>query len=221
MYFPETGLSEILKKGLLQLGISPSDDRLNVFALYLSELKKWNTAYNLTGIRDEKGIIIKHFLDSLLYLKFIPHGFARIADVGSGAGFPGIPLKIVRPELEMFLIEPSAKRAAFLRHITRQIHMDRIEIIEKRVEEINASEELKDTVDVAVTRALFTVKEFVHKASHIVRPGGIFILSKGPRVREELKKARDLEYELFKTPIPRTDITRYIVVVKAKGLVSG
>jgi 16S rRNA (guanine527-N7)-methyltransferase len=219
MVEPET--TEILKKGLLSLGLNPSDDQMKCFAIYLSYLKKWNKACNLTGIRNDEDIVIKHFLDSLLYLKAIPRGSLRVADVGSGAGFPGIPLKIVRPELEMFLIEPSGKKAAFLRHIARRLQIDKMEIIEKRVEEIQVSQELKAAVDIVLTRALFTIKEFVRGAAHIVKPTGIFMLSKGPKVTEELQKAEDLEFELLKIPLPHTDIMRYIVIVKGKRTAVG
>jgi 16S rRNA (guanine527-N7)-methyltransferase len=217
MVFLESGTAEILKEGLLSLSLTPSDERMKCFSGYLSELKKWNKAYNLTGIRKDEDIVIKHFLDSLLYLGPIPQGIVRVADIGSGAGFPGLPIKIIRPEIEMYLIEPSGKKAAFLRHITRQLKIGGIEIIEKRIEEINVLAELGAPVDIALTRALFDIKEFVLKAAHIVKPGGVFILSKGPKVKEELKTSGDLEYELLKIPLPQTDIVRYIVVAKAKS----
>jgi len=217
MVFPESGTARILKDGLFTLGFVPSDEKIIAFSAYLSELKKWNKACNLTGIRNDEDIVIKHFLDSLLYLEPIPQGIIRVADIGSGAGFPGIPIKILRPEIEMYLIEPSGKKAAFLRHITRQLKIGGIEIIEKRIEETTVHGELGAPVDIALTRALFDIKEFVLKAAHIVKPGGVFILSKGPKVKEELKTAGDLEYELLKIPLPRTDIIRYIVVAKAKS----
>ncbi|MEW6215889.1 MAG: 16S rRNA (guanine(527)-N(7))-methyltransferase RsmG, partial [Nitrospirota bacterium] len=105
----------------MEFGYVPEMEQLSAFMTYLSELKRWNKAYNLTSLSKDEDIIIKHFLDSLLYLKAIPDGEIKIADVGSGAGFPGIPLKIIRPEIEMYLIEPSRKKSAFLRHIIRQV----------------------------------------------------------------------------------------------------
>ena len=118
---------ELLRDGIIELGFTPSKEQINAFMIYLSELKKWNKAYNLTGLEKDEDIIIKHFLDSLLYLKAIPNGEIRIADIGSGAGFPGIPIKILRPEIEMFLIEPSRKKSAFLKsyYPTTQIEKNR------------------------------------------------------------------------------------------------
>jgi 16S rRNA (guanine527-N7)-methyltransferase len=221
MNSPEAGAAKILKEGLLSLGITPSDDRIKCFSIYLTELKKWNRACNLTAMRNDRDIVIKHFIDSLLYLNPMQEGFVRVADVGSGAGFPGIPIKIIRSDIAMYLIEPSSKKAAFLRHISRQLHLDKIEIIEKRVEELTVHKEIPTTVDIAMTRALFDIGEFVRQASHILKPDGVFILSKGPKVKEEIKKTENLKYEVLKIPLPQTDIIRYIVVVQAKGEVSG
>ncbi|OGW55495.1 MAG: 16S rRNA (guanine(527)-N(7))-methyltransferase RsmG [Nitrospirae bacterium RBG_13_43_8] len=190
---------------------------------YLSELKKWNRAYNLTGLKKDEDIIIKHFFDSLLYLKVLPVGIdsyrdgeIKVADIGSGAGFPGIPLKIIRPEIDMYLIEPSRKKSAFLRHITRRLGLKRIEVIEKSIQEIKVNKELPYLVDAAVTRALFSIKDFRKKASPIVKKGGILILNKGPKVDEELKMLQNGKYEVLPVNLPFSDIKRYIVTVKVE-----
>jgi 16S rRNA (guanine527-N7)-methyltransferase len=206
-------LNDLLKKGLIELGFMPSEEQTNAFMTYLSELKKWNKAYNLTGLKEDKDIIIKHFFDSLLYLKTLLEGKIRVADVGSGAGFPGLPIKIIRPEIEMYLIEPSRKKAAFLKHIIRQLGLKKAEVIEKRIEEIRANQELTELVDVAVTRALFSIKDFMKKASHIVKEGGTLILNKGPKVDEELKKLQDVKYEILPINLPFSDIKRYLIIV--------
>jgi 16S rRNA (guanine527-N7)-methyltransferase len=203
---------ELLKDGLIELGFTPSEEQINAFMTYLSELKKWNKAYNLTGLKNDEDIVIKHFLDSLLYLKVMPDGEIKVADVGSGAGFPGIPIKIIRPEIEMYLIEPSGKKFAFLRHIMGKLQLKNIGVIEKRIEEIKVNQEIPVSVDVAVTRALFTVKDFIKKASHIVKQG-MLILNKGPKVKEEIKIIKDLKYEIITVKLPFSDIKRYIVIV--------
>ena len=95
---------ELLKKGLDELSFLCSEEQINAFMTYLSELKKWNRAYNLTALKTDRDIIIKHFLDSILYLKVIPEKTLKIADAGTGAGFPGIPIKIMKPEIEITLI---------------------------------------------------------------------------------------------------------------------
>jgi 16S rRNA (guanine527-N7)-methyltransferase len=206
-------IKELLKEGLSELGLIPAEEQINAFITYLSELKRWNKAYNLTGIKKDEDIVIKHFLDSLLYLKAMPDGELRIADVGSGAGFPGIPIKIVRPEIQMYLIEPTGKKGAFLRHVIRQLDLKKTEVIEKTIEEVNLNQELALPVDIAVTRALFDIKEFIKRSSHIVKKGGIIILNKGPKVTEELNMLKDVKHEILTVKLPLSDINRHIVIV--------
>lgn len=203
----------LLKEGLAELGLPPSDDLLNAFMTFLAELRKWNRAYNLTGLKKDEDIVIKHFLDSLLYLNAMPDGELKVADIGSGAGFPGIPIKIIRPEIEMYLIEPSKKKSAFLRHIIRQLRMERIEVLEKSIEEIRVNQDLPSPVDIAISRALFDIKEFIKKASHILKPDGTLILNKGPKVKEELKTLGNMRYEQLDVSLPLARITRHIIVV--------
>lgn len=205
---------ELLKTGIAALGFIPAGEQIEAFGYYLAELKKWNRAYNLTGITKDEDIIIKHFIDSLLYLKALPAGTLTVADIGSGAGFPGIPMKIIRPDLSIFLIEPSGKKTAFLRHIIRSLWLEDIGVIEKRIEDVTVTQDLSAPVDAAVTRALFDIRKFIGKASHIVRSEGFLILSKGPKVQEEVGKLKDRNYEILPITLPLADIQRYLVIVR-------
>ncbi len=179
---------ELLKKGLKKMGITCSKGQIDAFMTFLSELKKWNRAYNLTALKTDEDIIIKHFFDSLLYLRAIPEGVLRLADVGTGAGFPGIPIKIIRPEIDMTLIEASRKKAAFLRHIIRLLRLTMINVFEQRIETLSKAHER--AYEVIVSRATFKIKDFLKIACPYVRENGRVVLSKGPRVSEEIK---DLE----------------------------
>ncbi len=202
----------LLKKGLDELSLDYGPGQIGAFMSYLTELKKWNKAYNLTSLRTDEEIIVKHFLDSLLYLKAIPGGNVSVMDVGSGAGFPGIPIKIIRPDITMYLLEPSRKKASFLLYMIKTLGLDGAEVIEKRIEEIGSL-----TVDIAVTRALFRVRDFYRKASSHVRKGGLLILSKGPRVTEEIKETRDIDLEVLPLTLPVARIKRFVVVIKHHG----
>lgn len=208
----------LLTRGLRELGIEPSSSNFEEiifkFAVYLQELMKWNRVYNITSLKKEVEIIQKHFLDSLLYLPFLMEDVHSVADVGSGGGFPGLVLKIVRPELTMHLIEPSRKKSSFLKHMVFKLGLERIYIHQQRVEDLSIK------VDAAVSRALFKIKDFIKRASHILRPGGIIVLNKGPEVQKELKEIEDLHLvpsqyvQVSERILPTTDIKRYLVVVK-------
>ena len=209
----ELPVAALFRKGLMELGLSVTDGQIDAFMTFLSELKRWNRAYNLTGLKKDEDIVIKHFLDSLLYLKAMPAGEMKVADIGSGAGFPGIPIAIIRPEIEMYLIEPTKKKSAFLRHVVRQLGLKKTEVMEKRIEEIKVTRELSSPMDIGISRALFDVKEFVKKASHILKPGGTLILNKGPKVEAELKTLGDTRYELLDVSLPLSQIIRHLIVV--------
>ncbi len=200
--------SELLLKGFKTLGLDVTGAQAAAFGTYLHELKRWRRTCSLTSLRTDEDIIVKHFIDSCLYLRALPADLHSLADVGSGAGLPGLPLKIMRPELEVFLIESSLKKSSFLRHMLRVLKLEGIECVESRVEDVAGIE-----VDAALTRALFSVGDFIKKAGHIVKPGGIFVLSKGPKVEEELSGAA-FEYETMETGLPMTDIKRTLVVVR-------
>ncbi|MEC4675743.1 MAG: 16S rRNA (guanine(527)-N(7))-methyltransferase RsmG [Nitrospirota bacterium] len=201
--------ADLLRAGMEELGIHCTEDRITAFITYLDLLKKWNRAYNLTGLKTEREIIIKHFLDSLLFSKVIPSDARSIADIGSGAGFPGIPIRIINPRLRLFLVEPAYKKQIFLRHVTKTLHLQEVEVINSRIEEIKG---LK--VDVAVTRALFSVGDFIDKAGDILNKNGILILSKGPKLDEELRKTEQENISTEDFRLPFENIVRHIVVVK-------
>ena len=206
---------ELLKKGLDKAGISYSESQVRAFMVFLKELKKWNSTYNLSALKTDKDIIIKHFIDSLLYLKALPDGPLRVADVGAGAGFPGIPLKIVRPEIDMTLIEPTRKKASFQRHMIRVLGLSGINVMEMRVEEIAEDEE---PFDVIVSRATFSLEELLKMACpYIHKEDGLLIVSKGPKVLEELNEegspASNAVKEVLELRLPLTDAVRNIVVL--------
>jgi 16S rRNA (guanine527-N7)-methyltransferase len=204
--------SDLLRKGLDMLRLPYTGGQINAFLVYLAELKKWNRAYNLTGLKTEEDIVIKHFLDSLLFLKVLPADAQSIADVGSGAGFPGIPIKIMRQDLSMVLIEPSQKKARFLEHVQRTLGIAGLDIMNKRIEDV---EDLR--VDAALTRALFSMKEFISKADTILKENGVCILSKGPKVEEELRELHGREVCREDIPLPFQKGSRHLVVIRKSG----
>jgi len=200
---------EIIAEGLVLLEIKPVEGLIERFLFLLHELKRWNRAYNLTAITEDEDIIVKHFLDSLLYLRFIPIGSYSLCDIGSGAGFPGLPIAFVRDELNISLVEPSGKKSIFLRHIKKKLKLANVEIIQSRVEDLK-----RVSFDILVTRALFTISEFIKKAEHLVEDKGFFIMNKGPAIDDELKEVSgNVHIEIVKTKLPLTSIERNIVKI--------
>jgi 16S rRNA (guanine527-N7)-methyltransferase len=205
-------VKDILIQGLAALGILAECRAIDAFLLYLSELKKWNRAYNLTAITDDREIVAKHFLDSLLYLKAIPPSTRTLCDVGSGAGFPGLPIALVRPDLSIALIEPSRKRCAFLRHLVKRIGAANIEVVESVAEAVEGRQ-----FDVVLTRATFSVAELRKKAGHLVRTGGYLILSKGPKHEDELRDLRPAQRpEIIPAELRQAGLSRYLIRLSAE-----
>ncbi|HDH05946.1 MAG TPA: 16S rRNA (guanine(527)-N(7))-methyltransferase RsmG [Nitrospirae bacterium] len=210
----------LFEKGLKEIDISCSEGQINAFMTCLSELKKWNRVYNLTALKTDEDIIVKHFLDSLLYLRAIPEGALKLADIGAGAGFPGIPVKIIRPETDITLIESSGKKAAFLRHIIRLLKLSAINVLEQRAEYLGKG--LEKNYDVIVSRATFSIKGFLKTACPYVKENGILVLSKGPKVSEELKKIERSPYakgavrETLKLQLPLTKAERNLIILSCR-----
>ena len=200
--------SQLLRDGIEEIGFRYSEKQVDAFLTYLEELKKWNRAYNLTGLKTDRDIIIKHFLDSLLFAKALPPEALTLADIGSGAGFPGIPVKIICPNLSVFLIEPTQKKAVFLQHICSKLQLKNVEIMDKRIEEVKGLQ-----VDVAVTRALYSVREFIEKTKDILNTKGILILSKGPGLEKELEGIDQNNISISDFKLPFGNVIRHIVIV--------
>ncbi|MEF9425885.1 MAG: 16S rRNA (guanine(527)-N(7))-methyltransferase RsmG [Candidatus Mariimomonas ferrooxydans] len=203
---------ELLAKGLNELGFACSGEQLNAFMTFLFELKKWNRAYNLTALKTDKDIIIKHFLDSILYLKVIPSHAIKIADMGTGAGFPVIPIKIISPATDITLVESSRKKTAFLRHIIRVLKLEEVSILNKRVEDLG--EDHEKTYDVIVSRATFKVKDFIKLACPYIKENGRLVLSKGPKFTEEIKGLKKEGITKKIIQLPFINIERTLLVIK-------
>ncbi len=203
---------DLLRRGLAEIGVPCGEEQTRAFLSYLSELKKWNRTYNLTGLKSDRDIVIKHFLDSLLFVKVFPEGVRTLADIGSGAGFPGVPIKIVIPDLKVVLLEPGRKKAAFLRHLRQMLSLGDLEIMESRIEEATGL-----SVDVAVTRALFTVRDFIEKTKWVLNESGVLILNKGPKLKEELRGLTNNNISVTDFTLPFENIIRHLVVVREKN----
>jgi 16S rRNA (guanine527-N7)-methyltransferase len=209
---------DLFKNGLNELGIDFSESQIEFFMIYLSELKKWNNTYNITALKTDEDIIIKHFLDSLLYLQAMPEGNIKLADIGTGGGFPGIPIKIMRPQTTLTLIEASRKKSSFLRNIVRKTGLSEITVLQKRIEQLD--EEFNNYFDLIVSRATFSIKEFLDLACPFLKDSGRLVLSKGPKAEDELRQIRgensSIHYieNTILLKLPYTDAERHIIILK-------
>ena len=171
-------------------GIVLNDTAIFRFDKYMRIVLEWNEKINLTSITDENEFIIKHFYDSLTLLRAldIKEG-ARIIDVGTGAGFPGIPLKIARPDIELTLLDSLNKRLVFLQDNVLTSLDITAEIIHGRAEDISKQSEYRERFDFAVSRAVANLSSLSEYCIPFVKVGGIFTSMKGPESSEEIKQA--------------------------------
>lgn len=211
-------LESILCKGGSQAGVKITKTELHAFSIYLKELMIWNRSINLTGIRDEKGIIVRHFLDSLFINSLVSESEA-ILDMGTGAGFPGIPLKIVRPLLKLTLMEASAKKAGFLKHIKRMLGLTDLNIIKGRAECFIG----KMQFEKIVSRAAGPLREIITIGGGLLKDGGIFLAMKGKRGADEwesmdMRNKRQWKLEgIYSYTLPFSDLERSVLILRFKG----
>ena len=173
------------------LGVALTDEMLQKFALYLSLLLEWNKKMNLTAIKDPQQIVIKHFVDSLSLLQYmdIPKN-AAVIDVGTGAGFPGVPLAIVRPDIRLVLLDSLGKRIMFLQTVAQQLSIA-AQMLHARAEEAGQKQQYREKFDIAVSRAVAALPVLVEYCLPLVKPGGVFAAMKGPQAHEELQQAKN------------------------------
>jgi 16S rRNA (guanine527-N7)-methyltransferase len=163
---PTSGPTYRLNRLLTEAGSTPLDvDVSEQFTAYLTLLQRWNARTNLTAIRDEEGILSLHFLESILCARALPPGITSLLDFGSGAGFPGIPIALIRPEIAVTLAESQNKKAAFLREAVRTLNL------ETKVHSIRA-EDLKQKFDCITLRAVDKMETAVHAAIQLLNPSG-------------------------------------------------
>lgn len=153
------------------LGVALTDEMLQKFALYLSLLLEWNKKMNLTAIKDPQQIVIKHFVDSLSLLQYmdIPKN-AAVIDVGTGAGFPGVPLAIVRPDIRLVLLDSLGKRIMFLQTVAQQLSIA-AQMLHARAEEAGQKQQYREKFDIAVSRAVAALPVLVEYCLPLVKPG--------------------------------------------------
>jgi len=195
---------EVLRLGARALGLSLTSQHLDAFRIYLKELQEWNQRFNLTAITGSEEIQRKHFLDAMSCLLVIPEAGAStgdtvpvrrsarrlwFCDVGSGAGFPGLVLKIMLPEIKMTLIEATRKKCEFLAHVTERMGLRDVQILHARAEDLGQEAEYREQYDVALARAVAPLRILAEYCLPLLRLGGVMVAQKGPDASSEIEEA--------------------------------
>ena len=183
-----------LMAGASRLGIKLTAAQLTAFDLYRRELQEWNRRVNLTAIDDDQGIQIRHFLDSLSCLLAFREGRSarrdlRVIDVGAGAGFPGLPLKIACPGLQLTLLEATGKKVRFLEHLCDQLNLDDVVVIHGRAEDLGQDPAHRERYDWALARAVAEMPILAEYLLPLVRVGGGCLAQKGENAAAEVRGA--------------------------------
>lgn len=211
----ETFLKELSNK----INVDLDDDKISKFILYKNLLQEWNEKINLTAITEDSEIIIKHFIDSLTVIKYIPEN-ASIIDVGTGAGFPGIPIKITKEDTIITLLDSLNKRLIYLNEVIEKCNLKDISTVHGRAEDFGNNEEYREKYDIAIARAVANLATLTELCLPFVKVGGNFIAMKGSSIEEieDAKKAIEIlggEIEnIDKFMLPETDMERNIVIIK-------
>lgn len=179
-----------LKEGTQILNMDITDQQLGKFDKYISLLIQWNKKMNLTAITEPEEIIVDHFLDSISILNEINiEDRHSIIDVGTGAGFPGIPIKIMKPHVKLVLLDSLKKRTEFLKVVAEELGLSNIEIIHSRAEDLAREEKYRENFDFVVSRAVASLNILAEYSIPFVKVGGYFVSYKGPAADKELQEA--------------------------------
>ena len=183
----------ILVNGAQKMGINLREEQIKKFSRYLELLVQWNQKINLTSLKTPQEIIVKHFLDSISCIKVINKYIniegISIIDVGTGAGFPGMPIKIVYPSISLSLLEARKKKTIFLEKIIKEINFQKVEILNGRAEAFGKCPDYRQKYDIVLSRAVALLSTLCEYCLPLVKVGGLFVAQKGRSYREEIDKA--------------------------------
>ena len=213
--------TKLLEDSLSELKIVWSEQMIDKFNAYYDLLIEWNKKINLTTITEYDDVVLKHFIDSVLICTFFDINNKRVIDVGTGAGFPGIPLKILNPDCEIFLIDSLNKRVKFLEYVSQVLDLKNITILQGRAEDLAKNNTLRATFDYSVSRAVANLSTLCEYCIPFLKQGGSFISYKSDKSDEEIKSAENainiLGSKIDRIEVinlPGTDIQRHLIVIK-------
>lgn len=200
-----------------ELHISHVEDVLNKFSLFEKILIEWNKKFNLTRIIKHDDVLLKHFIDSIISMKYVDFHNKKVADLGSGAGFPGIPLAILFPDSSFTLIEANGKKCSFLNEVIKQLHLENVIVKQSRIEEVGEKEQF----DLALSRAVSELNILLELAVPLLKVNGSLIAYKVFNNEDEIKKAKNALKKLhseieenYKYSLPSSNDLRSLIIIK-------
>ncbi|MCK8826844.1 16S rRNA (guanine(527)-N(7))-methyltransferase RsmG [Natroniella acetigena] len=212
---------ELLVTGAQQLGVELTEEQIDKFIDYLEILQEWNQKMNLTALDTAREIIVKHFLDSLTCLVELDlTGREKVIDVGTGAGFPGVPLKIIYPQLKLTLLDSLRKRTNFLKQLCYKLNLEGIEFIHGRAEDYGQDQNYREQYDYVVARAVASLNILVEYTLPFARINGRLIAQKGSEAEQEVIESQQAVqslggaiFDLRKVNLPYSEAERHLVVI--------
>ena len=209
------------------LGFNFFVEQLEKFYKYMNLLIEWNEKMNLTAITEPNDIILKHFIDSITINKYIENS-VKVVDVGTGAGFPGIPLSIIRPDLQITLVDSLNKRLIFLQEIKKELELKNIDIVHARAEEFGQNKNYRETFDIATSRAVANLSTLSEYLVPLVKIKGKCVCMKASDAEEEIKQAENAVnilggkiVKVEKFNLPNSDIGRTIIIINKEKSTNG
>jgi len=215
---------ELMNVACTNIGLSFDEDKYNKFMQYKDMIQEWNQKVNLTAITEDSEIIKKHFIDSIKIFKFDGLKNAeRIIDIGTGGGFPGIPMKIMFPDMEVVLLDSLNKRINFLNEVINKLGLKKITAIHGRAEDFAREAAYREGFDAVVSRAVANLTTLSELCIPYVKVGGNFIAMKGPAIDEELKDSQKAistlggkVNEIIEVEIEESDLNHNLVIINKK-----
>ena len=213
---------KLLVNGLKELNIEASEDKLNKLMIFKDIMLEWNEKINLTAITDEREVFIKHFLDSATCIStgYIKEGM-KVIDVGTGAGFPGVPVKILKDGLSVTLLDSLNKRVTYLNDVVSKLALAETLTVHARAEEAGSSKVHRQSYDLVLSRAVASMNVLCEYCLPFTKVGGYFLCQKGPDIKDELEEARSAikvlggaVKEVKEYQLPFSDIKHNIIVIE-------
>ena len=202
-----------------KINIEICEEESNKLYMYMNLMLEWNKKINLTSITDEEDIIIKHFVDSLSINKYLSKN-KNVMDVGTGAGFPGIPLKIFNEDIEFILVDSLNKRINFLEEVKQALNINKLELVHSRIEDLAKNLKYREKIDIVVSRAVANLSVLSEYMLPFVKIGGFCICMKGPNIDDELENSKNAikilggKIEKVESLVLPGNLERNIIIIK-------